>query len=90
MFTGQYIFTQIMDLVNWKQFPTYVERYHGDCRVRQSRYSDYFRMMVFVHLTYCESLHDIFNCLRSIPIETIYQMRLKNVIDGYLAHFAKF
>ncbi|MDR1480288.1 MAG: DUF4372 domain-containing protein [Planctomycetaceae bacterium] len=67
MLHGQYIFTQIMNLVPWERFQTSVERYRGDYRVRQFRCADYFRVMAFAQLTYCESLRDIVNCLQAIP-----------------------
>jgi hypothetical protein len=67
MFGGQYIFTQIMNLVPWKQFQSSVDRYQGDYRVRHFRCSDYFRVMAFAQLTYRESLRDLVSCLQALP-----------------------
>jgi hypothetical protein len=69
-----------MDLVNWKQFQTCVERYHGDYRVRQFRCSDYFRVMAFAQLTYRESLRDIVNCLRAMP-QKRYHMGIRSPVS---------
>ncbi|MDR1962491.1 MAG: DUF4372 domain-containing protein [Planctomycetaceae bacterium] len=47
MYKGQFIFTQIMNLVPWERFQTCVARYQGDYRVRHFRCTDYFRVMLF-------------------------------------------
>ncbi|MDR1963996.1 MAG: DUF4372 domain-containing protein [Planctomycetaceae bacterium] len=41
MYKGQFIFTQIMNLVPCERFQTCVDRYQGDYRVRHFRCADY-------------------------------------------------
>jgi hypothetical protein len=80
MFSGQYVFVQMMNLVPWKRFQTCVDRYQGDYHVRQFRCTDYFRTMAFAQLTYRESLRDIVNCLRAVP-EKRYHMGIRATIS---------
>ena len=52
MHQGQFVFSQIMELVPWKRFQTCVNRYNGDYRTKQFKYADYFKVMAFAQLTY--------------------------------------
>ena len=67
MHQGQFVFSQIMDLIPWKRFQTCVDRYSGDYRIQEFKCSDYFKAMIFAQLTYRESLRDIVNCFRAFP-----------------------
>jgi hypothetical protein len=80
MYQGQFIFTQIMDIVPWERFQTCVERYQGDYRVRQFRCADYFRVMLFAQFTYRESLRDVVSCLRAVP-QKLYHMGIRSTIS---------
>jgi hypothetical protein len=80
MYKGQFIFTQIMDIVPWERFQTCVERYHGDYRVRHFRCADYFRVMLFAQLTYRESLREVVSCLRAVP-QKLYHMGIHSPIS---------
>jgi len=69
MFQGQFVFSQIMELVPWERFQTCVNRYKGDYYVKEFKCTDYFKVMAFAQLTYRESLRDISNCLKAVPMK---------------------
>ena len=66
MYTGQIVFSQLMDFVPRRPFDTCVGRYQGQRRMRLFSCRDQFLAMAFVQLTYRESLHDIEACLRAM------------------------
>lgn len=69
MFQGKFIFSQIMEIVPWERFQTCVNRYKGDYYVKEFKCADYFKVMAFAQLTYRESLRDISNCLKAVPMK---------------------
>jgi len=69
MLHGKFVFSQIMELVPWKRFQTCVNRHNGDYRVKGFKCTDYFKIMAFAQLTYRESLRDIINCLKAVPMK---------------------
>ena len=77
MFYGKFVFTQIMELVPWRRFQTFVNRYNGDYHTKEFKSSDYFKIMVFAQLTYRESLRDIVNCLKAVP-EKFYRLGISD------------
>lgn len=62
-----------MDWVHGEQFRRCVNRYHGNCRVRNFSCWDQFLAMSFAQLTYRDSLADIEVCLRSRP-DQLYRL----------------
>jgi len=66
MYTGQMIFSQLMDFLPKHEFDKCVRRYQGNYRVRKFSCLDQFRCMAFAQLTYRESLRDIETCLRAV------------------------
>jgi len=66
MYTGQMIFSQLMDFLPKHEFDKCVRRYQGNYRVRKFSCLDQFRCMAFAQLTYRESLRDIETCLRAL------------------------
>ncbi|MDR1964519.1 MAG: DUF4372 domain-containing protein [Planctomycetaceae bacterium] len=80
MHDGQYVFTQIMNLITWRRFQTCVARYQDDYRVRQFRCADYFRVMLLAQFTYRESLRDVVSCLRAVP-QKLYHMGIHSPIS---------
>ena len=66
MYTGQIIFSQLMDFLPKHEFDKCVRRYQGNYRVRKFSCLDQFRCMAFAQLTYRESLRDIETCLRAV------------------------
>ncbi len=66
MYTGQMVFSQLMDFLPKREFNQCVRRYQGNYRVRKFSCLDQFLCMVFAQLTYRESLRDTETCLRAV------------------------
>ncbi|MDA2936681.1 IS4 family transposase [Acidobacteria bacterium AH-259-A15] len=66
MYTGQMVFSQLMDFLPKHDFDKCVHRYQGNYRVRKFSCVDQFLCMAFAQLTYRESLRDIETCLRAV------------------------
>ena len=66
MYTGQLIFSQLMDYLPRHDVNSCVRRYHGDRGVRGFSCRDQFLCMAFAQLTGRESLRDIETCLRAV------------------------
>jgi Domain of unknown function (DUF4372)/Transposase DDE domain len=62
---GQYVFSQIMNLVDSNEFNRHVERYNGNYRVRNFSCWHQFLCMSFGQLAKKESLRDTVLCLES-------------------------
>ena len=65
MFSGNYVFSQIMDYLPWPVFHQCVVQYNGDKYIKIFNCSDQYRCMAFAQLTYRSSLRDIEIGLRS-------------------------
>jgi Domain of unknown function (DUF4372)/Transposase DDE domain len=65
MFTGQYVFAQVMDHLPWHVFRRCIARYGGDHKIKHFSCLDQFRCLAFAQLTWRESLRDIEACLRA-------------------------
>jgi len=66
MYTGQTVFSQLLDFLPTYQFRKCVERYQGNRGIKGFSCWDHFLCMSFAQLTYRESLRDIEACLRSL------------------------
>ena len=66
MYTGQTVFSQLVDFLPTYQFRKCVERYQGNRGIKGFSCWDHFLCMSFAQLTYRESLRDIEACLRSL------------------------
>ena len=66
MYTGQMVFSQLMDFLPKHEFDKCVRRYQGNYRMCKFSCLDQFRCMAFAQLTYRESLRDIETCLRAM------------------------
>lgn len=62
---GKYVFAQLMSLVNHKEFTSYVDKYHGNYRVRDFTCWHQFLCMSFGQITNRESLRDTVLCLQA-------------------------
>lgn len=62
---GKYIFSQIMELISYKQFQTIVNRHQGDYKVKNFSCWKQFLCMSFGQLTHRESLSDTILCLKA-------------------------
>ena len=64
-FSGEYIFSQVMDHLPMHTFRKCVEQYSGNRYVKSFNCFDQFLCMAFGQLTHRESLRDIEICLRA-------------------------
>lgn len=62
---GKYIFSQIMELISYKQFQTIVNRHQGDYKVKNFSCWKQLLCMSFGQLTHRESLSDTILCLKA-------------------------
>lgn len=65
MNAGQYILSQVLDLIHRQQFHRCVDRYQGDYKVQHFTTWQEFVCLVFAQLTWRESLRDIEACLNA-------------------------
>jgi hypothetical protein len=80
MFTGQTVFSQLMDLLPKYEFQKCIQRYRGDYRLRRFSCLDQFLVMAFAQLTYRESLRDIETCLRAVPSK-LYHLGIRGKVS---------
>jgi len=66
MYTGQVVFSQLLDFLPRREFNQCIQRYRGNYRVREFSCRDQFLCMAFAQLTFRESLRDIEICLRAL------------------------
>jgi hypothetical protein len=86
MHQGKFIFSQLMDLVPWRQFHTCVDRYDGDYRVQTYPCAEQFRVMAFAQLTYRHSLREVEACLRAVQPK-LYHLGIRSSIShSNMAH----
>ena len=64
MFSGIFVFSQIMDHFPWPVFHQCVAHCSGDKYIKTFSCSEQYRCMLFAKLTYRSSLRDIEICLR--------------------------
>lgn len=80
MYTGQIIFSQIMDFLPMHEFRKCVKRYKGNFNIQTFSCLDQFLCMAFAQLTYRESLRDIEACLRSMQ-NKLYHMGIRGKVS---------
>ena len=80
MYTGQLIFSQVIDHLPMHTFRRCVQKYCGNHRVRSFSCLDQFLCMAFAQLTYRESLRDIEVCLRAQQ-NKLYHMGIRGQIS---------
>jgi IS4 transposase len=77
MHEGQYIFSQITEIIPWYEFDKYVKKYDGNSKVRTLSCHDQFLAMIFGQLADRKSLRDIVNCLQAHS-NKLYHLGFKN------------
>lgn len=80
MYTGQMIFSQLLDFFPKHEFDKCVRRYRGNYRIRRFSCLDQFLCMAFAQLTYRESLRDIETCLRAMQSK-LYHMGIRGRVS---------
>lgn len=76
---GKYVFSQIMELVCYKQFQTLVRRHKGDYKVKEFGCWKQFLCMAFGQLTHRESLTDTLLCLKA-NAPKLYHLGIGDVV----------
>lgn len=80
MYTGQLIFSQIMDHLPMYEFRCCVHRYQGNHRIKTFTCYDQFLSMAFAQLTFRESLRSTESCLRA-QHSKLYHMGIRGGIS---------
>jgi len=80
MYTGQLIFSQVIDHLPMHIFRRCVQQYRGNHHIRSFSCLDQFLCMAFAQLTYRESLRDIEVCLRAQKSK-LYHMGIRGKIS---------
>ena len=86
MNSGTTVFAQLMEFVPPYEFRLFVDRYHGNYKVKSFSCWDQFLCLAFAQLTYRESLRDIEACLRAAGGK-LYHMGIRGKVSrNTLAH----
>lgn len=81
---GKYVFAQLMDLINHKEFTKSVDKYGGNYRVRKFSCWHQFLCMSFGQLTNRESLRDTVVCLQAHKLKLYHLGITKGVSKSTL------
>ena len=85
---GKTIFSQIMSLIQERDFKTCVDRYKGNYRERIFSCKDQFLVMSYAQLTGRDSLRDIENCLMVLS-NNLYYFGITHAVPRYTLARAK-
>jgi len=86
MYTGNFVFSQLMTHLPMHTFRRCVQRYHGNRYIKSFTCFDQFLCLAFAQLTHRESLRDIEVCLRAHP-DKLYHLGLRGRVSRTtLAH----
>jgi len=80
MYSGQLIFSQLMDFLPKHKFRQCVDRYNGNRYMKSFSCLDQFLCMAFAQLCYRESLRDIESCLRAMQ-NKLYHLGIRAKIS---------
>ena len=79
MNSGKYVFSQLIELISYKQFQTIVTRHSGEYKVKDFSCWKQFLCMAFGQLTHRESLSDTILCLKANANKT-YHLGIGEVV----------
>jgi Domain of unknown function (DUF4372)/Transposase DDE domain len=79
MYTGQFLFAQLMAFLPRREFYRCVHKYRGNYRTRKFSCLDQFLCMAFAQLTYRASLRDIEICLNSMKPK-LYHVGIRGTV----------
>ena len=86
MYSGNFVFSQLMAHLPMHSFRRCVRRYHGNRHIKSFTCLDQFLCLAFAQLTHRESLRDIEVCLRAHQ-DKLYHMGLRGgIARNTLAH----
>ncbi len=79
MYSGKYVFSQIVSTISKYEFHKCVDRYKGDYRTKDFNCWQQFLYMFFGQLTYREGIRDIINCLEAHK-NKVYHLGITQVV----------
>jgi transposase len=85
MYTGKYLFAQLIAFLPRRDFDRCVRKYRGNYRTRRFSCLDQFLCMAFAQLTYRTSLRDIEICLNSLKAKLYHAGIRGNIARNTLA-----
>ena len=86
MYTGQFVFSQVMEHLPMHTFRRCIHRYRGNRYIKSFTCLDQFLCMAFAQLTHRESLRDIEVCLRAHR-DKLYHLGIRGQVSrNTLAH----
>ena len=80
MYSGQLVFSQLMDFLPMHRFRQCVNRYNGNHYAKSFSCLDQFLCMAFAQLSYRESLRDIESCMRAMQ-KKLYHLGIRSKIS---------
>lgn len=80
MYSGKYVFSQIMSLISSTSFQTLVDKHYGDYKVKDFSCWKQFLCMAFGQLTHRESISDTVMCLKANTIK-LYHLGIGKAIS---------
>ncbi|MCK5786738.1 MAG: IS4 family transposase [Candidatus Sabulitectum sp.] len=80
MYSGRFVFSQVMDHLPYKSFARIVNKYSGDYKIQHFSCKSQFYCMAFGQLTYRNSLRDIIMCLNANQ-NKLYHMGIRGTIS---------
>lgn len=80
MYSGQLVFSQLIDFLPMHRFRQCVNRYNGNRHVKSFSCLDQFLCMAFAQLSYRESLRDIESCMRAMQ-KKLYHLGIRGQIS---------
>jgi hypothetical protein len=80
MYSGKYVFSQLLDFVNKYEFEKCVQRYNGDFRTRELNSWNQFVQLFFGQITSLNSIRDICLCLKAHR-RKLYHLGIKQNVN---------
>ena len=80
MYSGRFVYSQLMEFFPLRAFRHCVQRYRGNYKVQHFSCLDQFLCMAFAQLTGRESLRDIETCLRALQPK-LYHVGLRGKVS---------
>jgi IS4 transposase len=80
MYSGKYVFSQLLDFVNKYEFEKSVQRYNGDFRTRDLNCWNQFVQLFFGQITSLNSLRDICLCMKAHK-RKLYHLGIKQNVN---------
>jgi len=80
------VFSQVMNVMPWRQFQACVDRYRGDNKTSRLTTREFFRVMTFAQITGRESLKETILCLNAVPAHLYHLGLPSRLVRSNVAH----